>query len=97
MAQEIDRTGQRALIRAFDADESQLVGKSIDEIRSFLINHITRLLDQNPAHLMSILYRIDVREPDVKAAIATAPTGELPAQLATLIIDRQLEKLKYRK
>ncbi len=96
MAQEIDITGKKALTRAFNADESLLAGKSMEDILSFLTKQIAGILDRNPAQLMSILYRIDVREPDVKAAIATAPSGKLPTQLATLIIERQLEKLKYR-
>ena len=93
---QIDDIGKKALTRAFNTDEAHLAGKTMADIRSFLKTHITQMLDQNPGHLMSILYRIDVRERDVKAAFTNTPPGELAEHLAVLIIDRQLEKLKYR-
>lgn len=96
ISSEIDGTGKKALTRAFNTDEALLAGKSMEDVSAFLIKHIIHLLDHNPGHLMSILYRIDVREADVKSAFATTPPAELPAQLAALIISRQLEKLQYR-
>ncbi len=96
MAPEIDATSRRTLTRAFQTEDAVLAGKSMAEVHAFLTEQIARVLDRNPAQLMSILYRIDVREHNVKTAIATAPAGELAARLATLIINRQLEKLKYR-
>jgi len=70
---------------------------TMDDVRTFLIERITRLLDRNPGMLMSILYRIDVSERRVKQAMTGSSPAELPAVLADLVIDRQLQKLRTRR
>lgn len=86
----------KALSSVFDIDED-VSPSEVTDIKAFLVQQITRLLDNNPGKLMSILYRIDVLEHHVKNAFETAPNGELASTLADLIIDRQLQKQKYRK
>lgn len=69
---------------------------SLDEVKRFLVGRITVLLDRNPALLMSILYRIDVPEPKVQRALRGSPPGALAADLADLIIERQVQKARLR-
>lgn len=70
---------------------------SLEDVRRFLVQEITRLLDNNPAMLMSILYRVDVAEADVKRVFADASPSELPDRLAGLLIERQMQKLRIRR
>lgn len=97
----MDRTALVTLSRAFDLaplDQRLDAGEqvSMDEVRAYLVAHIRRLLDRNPALLMSILYRIDVPERDVKATFAGCSPPEVPERLADLIIERQLQKVALR-
>ena len=90
-----------ALTRAFapahpgdDLDAGEPM--TLEDVRAYLIGHVTYLLDRNPALLMSILYRIDVAERDVKQAFGACTPHELPGRLADLLIERQLQKLRLR-
>jgi len=70
---------------------------TMDDVRKFLIEKITTLLDRNHGMLMSILYRIDVSERRVKQAMTGSSPAELPAVLADLVIERQLQKLRTKR
>ena len=85
-----------ALYSAFELSNN-VENPDLSDVKAFLVTQITKLLDRNPSRLMSILYRIDVLEKHVKNAFETAPPGHLAAILADLVIQRQLEKQKYRK
>lgn len=84
---------------AFGTDETAPVPATLtlDDVRRFLVSRITPLLDRNPAHLMSLLYRIDVAEDRVQEVLASAPPEAIPGALADLIIDRQLQKVRLRR
>ncbi|MGI9174212.1 MAG: hypothetical protein ACR2GR_02680 [Rhodothermales bacterium] len=69
---------------------------SLEDVRHFLIERIGRLLSEQPALLMSLLYRIDVDEADVRRTLAESPPSRLPADLADLVIERQLAKVRMR-
>jgi hypothetical protein len=70
---------------------------TLEEVRAYLVDQITQLLDRNPALLMSILYRIDVAERDVKAVFSSCTPPEVPPRLADLIVARQLQKVQLRR
>ena len=70
---------------------------TLDDVRAFLIEKIIQLLDRNPDLLMHILYRVDVAERDVKRVFAESAPKDIPPQLADLLIERQLLKLKIRR
>lgn len=70
---------------------------SLEDVRRYLIQQIINLLYKNPAMLMSILYRVDVAEWDVKRVFADASPSELPDRLADLLIERQIQKLRIRR
>lgn len=70
---------------------------TLEQVRSFVAAHVTRLLDQNPGMLMSILYRIDVAEASVKHVFESEPPSAIVDRLTTLIIERQLEKVRHRR
>lgn len=80
--------------REFDLDRQEFA--SLDEVRRFLIERITVLFDRQPALLMSILYRIDVPEAKVQRVLQQSAPDALAPDLADLIIERQLQKVKWR-
>ncbi len=70
---------------------------TLEQVRQFLIEQISVLLDRNPALLMSILYRIDVAERDVMQALTASPPEAIPGKLAELMLARQLQKQAIRR
>ena len=68
----------------------------LDALRDALAIRVAELLDTNLHLLLSLLYRIDVQEARVKAALTQADPATLPTQLADLIIERQLQKVRIR-
>lgn len=62
-------------------------------LRAWLVGQIADLLLTRPALLLSHLYRVDVREADVQAALAAADPA---AALADALIAREAEKARYR-
>ena len=85
---------RQALVRAFDSTVEETM--SMEDVRLFLIDRITRLLESNVDLLLSALYRIDVYERKVKQAFQTATPHQLPEVLADLIIERQIQKIRIR-
>jgi hypothetical protein len=69
---------------------------SLEELRRYVAENVSRLLDRNPSMLMSILYRVDVSERDVKHAFSETDPNQLPLVLADLLIERQIFKMKIR-
>lgn len=89
-----------ALARSFGADQEPAAPDSrptMEEVHSFVSTHVARLLDQNPGMLMSILYRIDVPERNVRHVLESAPPSVIVDRLTALIIERQLEKVRLRR
>lgn len=58
---------------------------------------VTDLLDDDPNMLMSYLYRLDVDEGRIKVVMAYADTTDIATGLATLILDRQLARIRTQK
>ena len=85
---------RQALVQVFDPTIQETL--SMEDVRLFLIERISKLLESNIDLLLSALYRIDVYEHKVKHAFATSPTDQLPEILADLIIERQIQKIHIR-
>ena len=66
-----------------------------EEVHPLLRAQVAHLLTHRRAWLFGKLYRLDVRERDLKAALAQ-PGGDVAGALATLIIARQAERLATR-
>lgn len=75
---------------------SDLASKDEAEIVEEIRLRVNEMLDQNPELLFSYLYRLDVLEIKIKAALkdSTIPTDQA---LATLIWERQKQRLETRK
>jgi len=69
----------------------------MEELKSYLANAISELLDKDFNKLLNALYRIDVSEQKVTKILHEAPQKELAAELAAIVIDRQLQKVETRR
>ena len=70
--------------------------KSLDELKIYLTEKISQMIDTNINLLISSLYRIDIDELKVKELFSGKKKDNIPDGLASLIIERQLQKLYYR-
>lgn len=84
---------QQALSRSFDLDLPEQVSK--EKIISALAFRVEKMIAGNPDQLFSLLYRLDIAESKIKAAMHV-PEG-LPIKIAALIYERQEEKMISRK
>ena len=70
---------------------------SIAELQSQLAIHINYLILHHFEQLVSLLYRIDVSETKIKSLLQNQADENAGNLIATLIIERQLQKIKTRK
>lgn len=68
---------------------------SFEAIREILADKLRMLIDRDPERLIFLLYRLDVSENKVRALLA-AGNPDTAMDLARLIIERQLQKIKTR-
>ena len=68
---------------------------TFEQQRKHLIQVVTQLIDTDYHKLTNILYRIDVDELKLKKALLESDQP-ISVTIADLIIERQLQKLKYR-
>lgn len=70
---------------------------SYEKLKEQLTERLVFMLHYEMEKLMGILYRIDVREKDVKAAFDQNNPKLIAPLLAIAIIERELEKAKSRR
>jgi hypothetical protein len=76
---------------------SFLKGKDDAVLKEKIYKAVLDLLMNNTSVLYQILYRVDVKEDKVKEAFMDNPMAETAAERITvLIIERQLEKIRWR-
>lgn len=68
-----------------------------DELRERLIVRIAFLLRHDTDRLLSLLYLLDIREPDLRTALEIPDESAKAKTLAQLILDRELEKVESRR
>jgi hypothetical protein len=84
---------QAELIRSFGLALPDLVSE--EKIIAALTHRVDQLIAGNPDQLFSMLYRLDISERKIKAAMAGET--EVTKKIAVLIYERQLEKIISRK
>lgn len=70
---------------------------TLEHLRRRLALRLAEMLHSERDLLFSTLYRIDVSESSVVNVMRNALPGEIPALLADLIIERQIQKVKTRR
>ena len=69
----------------------------LEEFRKYLTKKMRDLLDNNYNLLINTLYRIDVSEKKLSELFSEKNKESIPGKLADLIIERQIEKINFRK
>jgi len=70
--------------------------EQLEEFRKYLIVKLKGLYEQNYELLIDILYRIDVSEVKLSEFFGGKNSNDIPERLADLIIERQLQKIRFR-
>ena len=68
-----------------------------DELQTELSGYINQLIKTDFEKLIALLYRIDVNEEKLKYFLTDNPNNDAGNTIACLIIERQLQKIKFRK
>ena len=71
--------------------------ETLSQLKIFLTEKLTDLLDHNFNLLVNTLYRIDVNEEKLNELFGSKNKANIPNALANLIIDRQLQKIHFKK
>ena len=69
----------------------------LEEFRKYLTEKMKDMLDKNYNLLINTLYRIDISEKKLAELFSSKNKGSIPEKLADLIIERQIEKINFRK
>ena len=83
-------SGENSLIPSTDIE-------SLEEFRKYLTSKLKRLLEEKFDLLVNVLYKIDISEEKLSELFSAENKDYIPASLADLIIERQLEKVRLRK
>lgn len=70
---------------------------SMDILKEKLTTHINHLINTDFEKLVYYLYRIDVDENKMRDLLSKTAGENAAAMIATLIIERQLQKMQHRK
>ncbi len=84
---------QLATLLSQDFDIDQTAAASEEDLLRMLVDHLDFLIDNRMEWLLSMMYRMDIDEVKVQAALL--PTAAEPANigLARLILDRQKRRV----
>ena len=94
-----DITQASALIRKdFGIESKDLHNHEIiDELHAQLVIVISYLLDKDFNRLLNAVYRIDISEQKLQKALSVDPPNMVAPSIATLILERELQKVETRK
>lgn len=71
--------------------------ENLSQLNIYLTEKLKDLLDNNFNLLVNTLYRIDVNEEKLNELFGSKNRVPIPSALAELIIERQLQKIHFRK
>ncbi|MEW6195389.1 MAG: hypothetical protein AB1521_09550 [Bacteroidota bacterium] len=83
------------LSKDFALESNQLpVQTDMEAIRQHLTERIREMMVRNYERFLNSMYRIDVSETKVSQILRSKDKLSIPGQLADLIIERQLQRIK---
>lgn len=71
--------------------------ENLNQLKAFLSEKLKDMLDNNFDLLVNTLYRIDVNEEKLTELFGSKNRTYIPEALADLIIERQIQKIHFRK
>ncbi len=89
ISKDFDKAGISSVIKPDGID-------NLGQLKRRLTKKITELLDTNYEKLINILYRIDINENKLNELFGSKNREDIPPRLADLIVERQLQKIKFR-
>ena len=92
----------KSIIKDFDRPGTESVISikelaSLDELKIYLAEKLAYLLEHKFERLVNTLYLIDIDEEKLSRLFSSGNREYIPLKLAEMIIDRQIQKLHYRK
>ena len=84
---------QLALLLSQDFDITQEVESSEEDLLRMLVDHLDFLIDNRMEWLLSLMYRMDIDEAKVQAALLPTATEPANIGLARLILERQKRRV----
>ena len=69
----------------------------LEEFRKYLTARMKEMLENNYNLLINTLYRIDISEKKLSQLFSSKNKESIPEKLTELIIERQIEKINFRK
>jgi hypothetical protein len=69
---------------------------SYEQLKEELSRHVNQLIEHDFQKLVAILYRIDVNEEKLKFMLLESADRDASLIITELIIERQLQKIKFR-
>ena len=71
--------------------------KNIEELKKYLSSRIKFLLEEKFDLLVNLLYRIDINDKKLEEVFTKERKDNIPDSIAELVIERELQKIYYRK
>jgi hypothetical protein len=71
--------------------------EKLEEFKKYLTEKMKDMLDKNYNLLINTLYRIDISEKKLAELFSSRSKESIPEKLADLIIERQIQKINFRK
>ncbi len=71
--------------------------KNIEELKRYLSSRIKFLLEEKFDLLVNLLYRIDIDDKKLEEVFSKEKKDNIPNSLTELVIERELQKIHYRK
>jgi hypothetical protein len=90
ISREFEKSGLHGLIRSANFDD-------YNALREYLTNKLADLMDKDLSYVINTLYRIDVDEEKVRKLFSPDNKDFIPEVLADLIINRELQKINFRR
>ena len=78
-------------------DRLENVESWLQWLQARLEERMTHLLQKNHQELTQILYRVDIPEEAIQEVFQNTVLTEIPSKRATLVIERQLQKIELRR
>lgn len=88
---------QAALERSGYLEPGAAMAARPDELKERLVKRIRLMLRHSYERLLSQLYLLDVREPDLRAALEVSGDDQKARALAEIVLAREAEKIASRK
>ncbi len=71
--------------------------ESYDLLKEYLAQKVAELMDNDFERFLNSLYRIDINERKIKEVLIDKNILSIPEKIADLIIERQIERIKYQR